>query len=276
MKYWCKIIGIYVLTILITFPVFSVVKNYGGITLIFSVLGMYYLLAPIGVYFFFRNPPILNLEVFDPHLEQLSKYPRAFFERACQSLEESGFKTVASLKKEMPNGTLFLMLFHNREQADIAAAYSLGTSKRNTYVEYCTKFENGFDICTNNSRIPLGTIAPEPYRSAYQYPSIEVVNLYRVHQEILKKYGPSSPKIIPPEEKAVQDLFDGLRKAHEYQVTAGYMKYDARSDTDSPTIKGAVLMTWKMCFPVRQIRSHIYKSRFHKILKHLRLEHYLK
>ncbi len=238
--------------------------------------GSQYILGPILAYFNLRREPAtMNLKVFDPRQEQPPGYAREFFGQVYQGLEKSGFKITAFVRSEMSGNELILMLFHNRKQMDAAMACSLKSSElHNTYLEYCTEFENGFEICTNNSMVPLGTFAPKPGKNVYQYPTIENIDLYRVHQEILKKYGPSSPKILPPDEKAVQYLVDGLRKDNEYQVTAGYKNYDARSDTFSATIKGAVLMTWKLCFPIKQIRSQIRKSQFHKILRHLKLNHY--
>ncbi|MCP4107564.1 MAG: hypothetical protein GY749_18815 [Desulfobacteraceae bacterium] len=229
--------------------------GFAGFALAFILALQCIALTTFGYFSFREEPATLNLRVFDPSRLLPPWYAREFFDRVCRELEEYGFKTLAFLRSWDENGELMVLL-HNREQMDIAIAHA---SKSYNHVEYVTNFANGFGVCTINCRQLLYAEESNPRKNIYWHPRVEILNLYRVHREILEKYGSSFPKILPPEEKAVQYLLDSIRKDKEYQMTAGYKKYDAHSDTFSVTIKGALILAWKSSVPIGQIRSLIHK-----------------
>jgi hypothetical protein len=78
--------------------------------------------------------------------------------------------------------------------------------------------------------------------------------LYRAHTDVVAHLGPRSEPIVPLEgdPAAYQCAYTNRERARFKEC--GYFYLDPEADCYRPTWKGAVLLTWKLLWPVSAIR----------------------
>ncbi|MCP4213386.1 MAG: hypothetical protein GY765_01965 [bacterium] len=175
-----------------------------------------------------------------------------FFNHNTRALEMEGFSTVADATQTnfLPNTISYIRLMVNRELEDAAmcAVMESGTGKAQkteNYVEFCTEFSYGHEICTNNSP-HVSAFQPVPEKLLFQYPLISDVNqLYKRHRAKADQVTQKGSKILPSAGTELQFLSKSMVKDLERQVKTGFMAYNKSAGIFSPTIKGAFLMTYR-------------------------------
>jgi hypothetical protein len=142
-----------------------------------------------------------------------------------------------------------------RDGGDAACAAALYTKSGGTrlrYLELFTRFAGGETIATNNSRQPR-VWAPARGRRVEQFPGVrEPALLYRIHQARLAD-APAAPREDPFAGGDVAAVLrQGMLREITAQLEAGYVYVDPRG-AYRPTWKGAVLMTWRLLWPMKAI-----------------------
>jgi hypothetical protein len=202
--------------------------------------------------------------------------PVAYYFRSIgTSLEALGFDLVSYLRTDRgaKNVTSFMMYLCNRDTMDIATvvtAFSTGPKPLTvSYIEFCRKFDDGSELDTKNSSQP-GIFATDPARLVFRFPGTDSPqNLWELHRKLVEKERKYSQPYLPPEGTEIESLRANSANAIETQARMGYFNRDGSSHNYRPTWKGACLMTWKLCWPIKQLRAALNRARNDRLLREL-------
>jgi hypothetical protein len=166
---------------------------------------------------------------------------------------------------------MFLSLFENRAARVLARLLTLyaGRGKamrRQTLLVFSTEFADGGEIATNNSRT-LSNSPPCPWRTIVNVPDAEGArDLYRIHTDVVAHLSPRSEAVpLEGDPGAYQQAYTNRERVRF--VECGYMYLDPEADCYRATWKGAVLMAWKLLWPVSAIRRARLRRRTEELLR---------
>jgi hypothetical protein len=226
------------------------------ISLILFILGLPFILGPFAVYFtqaHYANPSFLPIS-----FDRLPADIKELFSYSIRALNNEGFEHVAYLYscEHTINIHTYLSLLVHPNNKDSAIVSSIQCRDiHTTYVEFCTEFFDGKEFCTLNNGEP-SVLRTYQQKQIYKFPEIKnPQSLYKIHRAIIKRHNlqHTTPK-LPSPGKEVFELTHGMRRDFEKQVEFGYLYLTADGQWFKPTFKGAVLMTWKLVWPIGMIR----------------------
>ena len=231
-------------------------------------------LGPILIRRSYRFPPELAIEPFDPDDPETPAAVRASIEETGRALAAEGFAPRAHLltENESPHSLMFLSLFENRPARVLARLLTLyaGRGKalrRQTILLFSTEFADGTEIATNNSRT-LSNSPPCPWRTIVNVPAAEGAReLYRIHTDAVAHLSPRSEASVPLEgDPLAWQQGYSIRERARF-VECGYLYLDPEADCYRATWRGAVLMAWKLLWPVSAIRRARLRRRTEELLR---------
>ncbi|QDT66463.1 hypothetical protein [Calycomorphotria hydatis] len=235
---------------------------YWGIGLAAGVFLLQYTLGPILVYLTQRMNGDPTIRTFDPSEKPPPKAVSDFFDKQIPLLEEIGFEVAdyIVISDLVPKVRMIFVLCTNRETEDMAIAVCAFAMMegvptiQDQYVEFAAEFLDGPDVSTNNNKNEPA-MKKVPHKVIAQFHWIkDARELFRIHTALIRdlQHGPKRP--IPPDDELLEVLRADILKEFENQVPVGWMQYNETTGYYSPTLLGACLMTWKLCWPVASIR----------------------
>ena len=233
-----------------------------------------WVLGPILIRRTCRLSPEVAFQPFDPDDPETPAVVRESIAETGRALAGEGFTPRAHLltENESPHGLAFLTLFENRPARVLARLLTLYAGrgkamKRRTLLAVSTEFTDGTEIATNNSRT-LSNSPPCPWRTILNLPDVQDAReLYRLHTEAVADLAPRSEACAPVEgdPAAYQRAYTNRERARF--VECGYLYLDPEAECYRATWKGAVLMAWKLLWPVSAIRRARLRRRAEELLR---------
>ncbi|MBI3831525.1 MAG: hypothetical protein HY291_18540 [Planctomycetes bacterium] len=219
-----------------------------------------YILGPILIKSNHTQAAEPHFREIDAQTEELPVEAQNLFETRIPELTQLGFTPLACM--EMSGYTskamaYFTLLGHpeNRDMAMLTAFYVKLNEQlrfRTTYVEFVTRFAGDHAVTTNNTG-EISVTPKTPGRIKNAFPMIpDTERLYRIHQAVVKREAPGDRKELPSRDGVGRMLTEGIAKEHAHGVAVGYLFFDPAANAFRPTWKGACLMTWKLCWPVKK------------------------
>lgn len=227
------------------------------LVLILGAVAVPYVLGPVMIFLNVTQqaePEFELLDLEDPPV----RIPKSYFKDAFAATE-LGFEVAAHLrqKDQVPGVLTCLSLLSHYEERTVAIVVYMLTKNAppNRYIEFATDFEDGVEIATNNTPTP-GAFAKVPEKIVQSAPHVKgVSDLFRVHLAVIQKKATERKPL--PEGREVEEMCSGMVKDLTRQVEQGYFRLDRKAGKFRPTVKGAVLMTWKLAWPVGMIRTKL-------------------
>lgn len=220
-------------------------------TLVLLVLGIQYLVGPLIVRATLWYPARFNLSAGAPGYERLPE--SAQHASWVAELEDLGFELLQ--QTGVPGSSVALASFlHAPGDGAFAYVASIKSGpKQVEYVEFAHWQAGGRLLVVNNCSELLG-LGDYPPRRAVRLPQIQdLAELYGAFRAIFlyeKRAGHAPLRLHPGEITASMDRF--LAEEGAYFHSEGYFQ-PPRDDRHRLTMKGALRMTWRQCFPVKQI-----------------------
>ena len=218
---------------------------------------------------------------FDDDLSSLPAAPAEYFAQAREALSADGFETVGMyyLPDAVPNVTGLLFLTANRQTDELALAAALyatanGASMlKSMYVEFVSRYSSGQVLGTGNAK-ELGSFAKTPGFDTVHFPQVDDLRqLYRLHVARCNAIVPGGRRTnrLDGEFGGDGEAYLNAILSEEFarQVPAGYLLPDAAGENYRPTVKGACLMTWKIIWPIKQIRMRIRDRKAERLIAEL-------
>jgi hypothetical protein len=240
-----------------------------------------YILGPLFVWLTQRQraqPQPAPFELDDPALPGEAADQ---FEDIDDALRPLGFEAVRglALPSQTANVKPLVFLWVNRQEktsVDAACMY-VRTGERSrlkmSYIGLSTRLRDGTVVRTNNSPI-VGAFPKRPGYVTEPFPMVkDAARLYRLHQARLEREASASPRILRLDEEFDGDAAAYLRQTMieelEDATAAGYMQLSRDGRVYRPTCKGALLMTWGLCWPIKGIRQQRRLKRARQVMREL-------
>jgi len=228
-------------------------------------VGMYGL-APLLVYSQNGQPERFRLDSIPK--ESVLEETEEHFHALAQQIEVNGFGYIAASAFSMQQTTTHFMLFGNEEKRLYIMLTQI--SNPNVPTEVFTEISQLFDDDTvidvlNASMDPA--YPPSPRKVMFRFPEIqEVSELVAVTEKIIASYLSSKRAVTFPKGRELETIARLLNEEQDELITKGYLKNEARDGIRGLTLKGAYLMTWKLLWPIKQIRQSRNRAFAQKIL----------
>ena len=184
------------------------------------------------------------------------------FVRRSNAMQALGFEQAANLQWITSGTRTFTRLFYRQETQELASvteitAYIKGQITppvRVHYMEFTTEYIDEVEINTSNST-SLSVLRKSPQKQIHYMPALsDAALLYRVHRHITAGVR-GEVKPLPPLNLIEQQIQIDCIKTYKRQAEAGYMYLDEQRSTYRPTAKGAIIMTWKLTWPIGAVRK---------------------
>ena len=255
-------------------PLFALTVLGFLVLLVLSLPLLPWVLGPILIRRTCRLRREVAFQSFDPDDPETPAVVKEGIAETDRALAGEGFTPRAHLltENESPHGLAFLTLFENRPARVLARLLTLYTGrgkalKRRTLLVFSTEFADGTEIATNNSRV-LSNSPPCPWRTIVNVPDVQDAReLYRIHTDVVAHLAPRSQPCDPVQGDPVgcQQAYTNRERARF--VECGYMYLDPDADCYRATWKGAVLMAWKLIWPVSAVRRARLRRRTEALLR---------
>lgn len=234
-----------------------------------------YVGGPLLILFVHKQPAEPCILHLDP--EQVRPELAGYVQHVAGGLASQGFSPAVYLWWPNPAGETDtqLLVFTNPSSRESAAAIDMCSTRAGaehvawTYLEFCTEFVNGESVCTNNVGIANIT-RPDPLKRVFHFPAVRnPLVLYGAHRRLVERHAPQAARFIPTPGTEHLHVAYSSAKAFARQVEFGYMYLDDSSGSYRPTLKGALLMSWKLLWPVKQVRAVMAKRKAAETLRSL-------
>lgn len=236
-----------------------------------------HLLGPLVIYLTQKSQAYPDFRVIDPR--ELPPQIFATFARSREMLMGLGFETVACLHNKglMTNVRAYVLLFVNRQTQESALVYDMLadtgiSSVHRSIVEFSTDLSNGVGICTTTGNDP-NPYKPDPLKLMYQFP--EVKNpwaLYKLHRQVVRAQteGADADAYLPARGDEIRAVSASFTKTLMRQVEFGYLYLDEAAGVFRPTLKGAIIMTWKLAWPAGMIKRALIRRKARRMMNQFR------
>ncbi len=203
-------------------------------------------------------------QVFDPEGRGSPPELAGHYAWTAKELGSLGFGPECSVRnsKSSPNASGFVSLFRDRrhrEVAKILTAVAVQGPIRNatSFVVFVTEFADGTEVMTSNN--PSSKVFPSrrPPFHGFTFPRVpEIDRLLALHRALVRRYEDGLIRVDP----VGDDPHEYLRQRdHVLPLTRcvahGYYYIDKLAGLYRPTWKGAILMSWKLTPPIKQVRQ---------------------
>jgi hypothetical protein len=200
-----------------------------------------------------------------------ASFPQAVFTR----LNETGAQLAALNfrvatyyyeKGAVPGVTSYGMILVNDNTGDMAidcvTNYVVnGREHIRNIFQFYTCFEDGREIITDNSNLRFLSKRPEKQHFCKAPGITDLVQLYKIHQEMLKKHAAGPLGYVPEQGREVVFLFSKMNRNLEHLVEQGYMYKDYDRQLYRYSWKGAALLSWPQIFPFNIISKKIHQQK---------------
>ena len=218
-----------------------------------AALLIYYVGFPLAIFATFRQQARPTIETFVPADPALPKEVRRHFRSTCDQLMPLGFEYIKGmfLPRSSDNVMAILILLVHRQSRDAVIAVSMYLQIKSkwhlktSYVEYSTRFADGTEVNTINSR-ELSSFPPPPNTFSYRLPSIQHAGtLFKIHSMLTQRHGNPAQKVLRLDKdfkgNAAALIADSM--IHEFQSATrdGYLRPLRRWEVLSRNFEGGAV-----------------------------------
>ena len=225
-----------------------------------------YGLIPLLVYSQNKQPERFRLDPVPK--ERILEETEERFHALAEEIEANGFGYIAASAFSMQQTATHFMLFGNEEKKLYIMLTQI--SNPNVPTEIFPEVSQLFDDDTvidvlNASMDPA--YPPSPRKVMFRFPEIEEVSeLVAVTEKIIASYLASKRAVTFPQGRELETIARLLNEEQDELIAKGYFKKEAHNGMRGVTLKGAYLMTWKLLWPIKQIRQSRNRAFAQKVL----------
>lgn len=233
--------------------------------LLLFFIGAQYVVGPILVWRSQKFPQAYRFDELGPR--KMEAESSIAYKKLHQKIIATGFEYIGSSELKMSQSKTLFSLFYNAEttlSCTLSSVFSQPASS--TQVEFTQMYEDGSLTNVNNN--PLFHIYPKwDKKTVYRFPKLNSIsgllkaaNTLRGKTETAKRAGYEKDRMFEIVEKHLNKELDRL-------VELEWVSSRVEGGERSLTIKGAILMTWQLCWPVKVILGTLDERRSVKALK---------
>jgi hypothetical protein len=141
-------------------------------------------------------------------------------------------------------------------------------TRRSVTLLFQTRFEDGTEVGAANNPVTVG-LPSLPETTYVWLPEVrDARRLYHVHEQVRDHLG-AGKKRLPVGPDPADFLSEGRERILAHHAATGYFYLDETRGVYRPTWKGAVLMTWRLLWPIRPLYRAWRRRPTRKLLREL-------
>jgi hypothetical protein len=249
--------------------------------LLAAAVGFPWILSPIKMKQIHWTTADPHYEPLDVPSEQIPQPVKESIGAISPQLESLGFTNRGHFRisGSVPNGGAHVTLFENRQSRQYAKLFSTLITAggvptvKTTALAFFTDFDDGLTLVTANNRTRPLTPRIRAHDGSLAVPWIsDPRKLNEIHNACISHFGNDASRVDVP----IKDPTDFLRKSHLKETAkfaeSGYYQLDEDARVYRLTWRGAILMTWKLLWPIKPIRAALSSRRSARVLHELGIE----
>lgn len=212
-----------------------------------------YIVGPILVY---RSQKMPTTYKFVPlELQAFLEKRGEIFRQLHDEITANGFSYIGSAELGMSHSAMYFSIFYSADKAITctllsAEARNIGTS---TQIEFTQMYTDGTLLSVNNN-VTFGVFPEWKIKQCFRFPHINNFSqLLEIAERLMHKYKVGIPVKPMPTGEEFAIIEAHLNEEMHQLIERGWVSAQASADGRQLTLKGAILMTWKMCWPLKQI-----------------------
>ena len=210
-----------------------------------------YVLGPIMVYFNQKLPTKYRFEILDS--EEFLNERGSMFCALHEQILGSGFRYVGSSELNMSHSALYFSIYYS-EELKLTCTLMTAHAAHNvpfTQIEFTQIYEDGTLFGVNNNGI-FGAYPKWSIKDGYRFPSINDFNkLLEITEKLIGRYKSDCAPIALEAGTEFQIIENHLNDEVKHLIEIGWVSPKKSGKNYNLTVKGAVIMTWKMCWPIK-------------------------
>lgn len=233
------------------------------------LVAVYYVAGPVLVYRRFKAAT--ERDFFPFTTGEIESCTDDVFAERVAAVTGLGFVPVAHFHSPSGQSKIYTSVLFNYDTGEIANVTEISglvegptpTPYRTHYVEFGTEYTDGYEINTNNCETLR--VLEHPDKEIVALPGLnDVKKHYAVHRSLSADRLVKKP--LPAPENVVRELHDSVSRTHQRFCDAGYFRLDASGDHYRPTVKGAIVMSYKLMWPMASIRKSRIRRRADQLI----------
>ena len=211
-----------------------------------------YVVGTILVFFSQRFPNKYNFKILDSD-DFLSERSETF----CvlhEEIQKFGFECLGSSELIQSNSSMYFS-FYNDLDLKIACTLSTAHSKpvNSTQIEFTQMYEDGSVLNVNNNSV-ISVFPPNKRKLSYRFPEInDIKQLLDATKRLVDKNDTIKKRVTFEPGAEISTIEACLDEEVETLIAMGWVSEKTKNNEHRLTIKGAALMTWKLCWPVKKV-----------------------
>jgi hypothetical protein len=220
--------------------------------IILILLASQYVVGPILVFFLQKFPNKYHFKILDSK-DFLSERSETF----CllhDEIQKHGFECIGSSELIHSNSSMYFS-FYNNLDLKLVCTLSTAHSKpvNSTQIEFTQMYEDG--LVLNVSNISLISVFPSNKRKlGYRFPEMnDIKQLLDTTKRLVDKNETIKKRVTFEPGAEISTIEAHLDEEVQTLIAKGWVSEKLVNDEHRLTIKGAALMTWKLCWPVKKV-----------------------
>jgi hypothetical protein len=179
-----------------------------------------------------------------------------------------GFEHVAVSELAMNKVSMVFSLYRDdRRRLSGTLVHAKSKAMNFAFAEFTQLYADGSALSIYNA--PIASVyPPSQYKFHCRFPKVKAVaELLRITEKIRDGYPNTHPPVVLPKGNEFQAIGMFLDRESNELIQKGWLSSQASNGFRRLTIKGAVLMTWKSCWPWKTILDRMDQRRSLKALQ---------
>jgi len=186
-------------------------------------------------------------------------------------VQQQGFRYAGSSELKLSHSVIYFSVYYSERRklcCSLMAAHATHCEPL-TSVEFTQMYSDGTLLNVNNTAV-FGVYPEWEKKVAYRFPHVsDLVELLDVAERIIKTRNSKAEPVAMVDGKEFEAVESHLNEELDRLIKLGWVSSRLFGGERRLTMKGAVLMTWKMCWPIKFILNQRDVRRSMKVLKNL-------
>ena len=215
-------------------------------------LAAQYVLGPVLVWWKQRLPEKYRFKLLDS--EKFLSARTAVFIALHEEIQAGNFEYIGSSELMMSDVSMYFSIYNNFDKkiaCTLVTAHSI--PEDTSYIEFTQMYENGSVLNVSNASI-INVYPKSEMRLAFRFPEVnDFHRLLELAEKLIRTNRKNEQKITFTRGNEFAAVEAYLDRELNKLVDRGWVQSGIVAGGRRLTVKGALLMTWKMVWPARQI-----------------------
>lgn len=220
------------------------------------LLGIQFFFGPIIVWWGQRMPEHYRFKLIESQ-KFLSERTPTFIELH-KEIQDRKFEYIGSSELIMSNSSMYFSIYNNFDKKIACTLVTAHSTPINiTHIEFTQMYKNGSVLNVGNASI-INVYPKSESRLSFRFPQVnDFDQLLALAEKLIQSNKQNEQKITFTRGDEFDEVESYLNRELSELIENGWVQSEVVAGNRRLTLKGALLMTWKMLWPIKKILSNI-------------------